>query len=369
MELRPERTSQTASGMHVRPEPETRRRLSGPALRTFFNIAAAWELTVHEQRALLGWPATSTFHKYKAGNFGTLSFDTLTRISLLIGIYKSLQILYPEPGFADRWVRMPNSHQLFGGRPALALMTDGGIDGLHPGAAAARRPQGRMELSAPEALVRWKSAPRLVPSRYPVAGLLDRVADPGDLDALFELEGWTNDRISAEVGLLHTIPRDEWVTGRPMASVVMAAFCHPRREAAGSRPATAARGTRRARSRRRSPSPCITARRSCARSARSKRACRCACTWLISARASTTSGVRGVRRRRCTIRNRYAVSQEFGRQVLESGGNGIVYRSVRDPRGSASSVFGRRLSATCAPAATTNSNGPAGPSLRCGGSD
>jgi len=131
MELRPERSSQNASGMHVRPEPETRRRLSGPALRTFFNIAAAWELTVLEQRALLGWPATSTFHKYKGGNFGTLSFDTLTRISLLIGIYKSLQILYPEPGFADRWVRMPNSHQLFGGRPALALMTDGGIDGLH----------------------------------------------------------------------------------------------------------------------------------------------------------------------------------------------------------------------------------------------
>ena len=126
-----ERKSQAAAGMQVRPEPETRRRLSGPALRTFFNIAAVWGLTVQEQRALLGWPAASTFHKYKKADFGTLSFDTLTRISLVIGIYKSLQILYPEPEFADRWVRMPNSHQLFGGRPALVLMTDGGIDGLH----------------------------------------------------------------------------------------------------------------------------------------------------------------------------------------------------------------------------------------------
>jgi hypothetical protein len=45
---------------------------------------------------------------------------------------------------------------------------------------------------------------------------------------IFELEGWTNDRISAELGVLHTIPRDEWITGRPMAAVVMAAFCHPR---------------------------------------------------------------------------------------------------------------------------------------------
>ncbi len=86
---------------------------------------------MQEQRALLGWPAASTFHKYKAGDIGALSFDTLTRISLVIGIYKSLQILYPEPEFADRWVRMPNSHSLFGGRPALSLMTETGIDGLY----------------------------------------------------------------------------------------------------------------------------------------------------------------------------------------------------------------------------------------------
>lgn len=114
-----------------RSDPDVRRRLSGPALRTFFNIAAAWQLSVAEQRALLGWPASSTFHKYKAGDHGTLSFDTLTRISLVLGIYSGLQVLYPEPAFADAWVRTPNSHALFGGRPALALMVDGGIDGLY----------------------------------------------------------------------------------------------------------------------------------------------------------------------------------------------------------------------------------------------
>jgi len=120
----------SAAPVELRPDPDVRRRLSGPALRTFFNIAAAWQLTVQEQRALLGWPAASTFHKYKAGDHGALTFDTLTRLSLVIGIYKSIQLLYPEPAFADRWLRMPNSHALFGGRPALTLMTDGGIDGL-----------------------------------------------------------------------------------------------------------------------------------------------------------------------------------------------------------------------------------------------
>lgn len=113
-----------------RQDPEVRRRLSAPALRAFFRIASAWHLSVAEQRALLGWPPASTFHKYKSGEPGPLSFDTLTRVSLVLGVYKSLQILYPEPAFADRWVRMPNSHPLFGGRAPIAFLADAGLDGL-----------------------------------------------------------------------------------------------------------------------------------------------------------------------------------------------------------------------------------------------
>jgi hypothetical protein len=119
-----------ATDVRLRPEPEYRKRLSGPALRTFFNIAAAWQLTVVEQRALLGWPAASTYHKYKAREHGALSFDTLTRLSLILGIYKSLHVLYPEPRFADTWVRLPNSNQLFSGGTPLSMMMDSGIDGL-----------------------------------------------------------------------------------------------------------------------------------------------------------------------------------------------------------------------------------------------
>jgi hypothetical protein len=113
-----------------RQDPEVRRRLSLPAVRAFFNIARSWQLSVAEERALLGWPPSSTFHKYKSGDPGPLSFDTLTRISLVLGIYKSLQILYPEPAFADRWVRMPNVNPLFGGRAPIDFVVDAGIDGL-----------------------------------------------------------------------------------------------------------------------------------------------------------------------------------------------------------------------------------------------
>src|SRR2546426_5747371 len=79
-----------------------------------------------------------------------------------------------------------------------------------------------------ETRVQWADTSRLVPSRYPPVGILDRVASPEDLPSIFELESWTNDRISTELGNLHRIPPDEWVVGKPMASVIMAAFCHPR---------------------------------------------------------------------------------------------------------------------------------------------
>jgi hypothetical protein len=120
---------QVAAGR--RSDPKVRRQMSGPAMRTFFNVAEAWGLNNEEQRALLGWPPGSTFFKYKAGDIGTLSFDALTRISLVLGIYKDLHILYPEAELADRWVQLPNSNPLFAGRPALVLMTEGGIDALY----------------------------------------------------------------------------------------------------------------------------------------------------------------------------------------------------------------------------------------------
>src|SRR5215813_3361254 len=88
--------------------------------------------------------------------------------------------------------------------------------------------------------VRAADTCRLVPSRFPTTGILDRVASSEDLPFVFELESWTNDRISTELGILRLVLREEWVTGRAVSSVIMAAFCHPR--AGGGRFNTAARG-------------------------------------------------------------------------------------------------------------------------------
>jgi hypothetical protein len=65
---------------------------------------------------------------------------------------------------------------------------------------------------------------RLIPSRFPPIGLFDTVATGADLAAAMELAGWTNDRLVAE--RVVRLPREDWVHGRPNASIVMAAFLH-----------------------------------------------------------------------------------------------------------------------------------------------
>src|SRR5271166_4083941 len=46
-------------------------------------------------------------------------------------IYKALHILYPDNELADRWIKLPNSNILFGGRPAVEFLAKAGIDGLY----------------------------------------------------------------------------------------------------------------------------------------------------------------------------------------------------------------------------------------------
>jgi len=110
------------------PAPE--KDLSGPALRAFFRIAAAWKLSARQERVLLGSPPESTFFKWKKAQQGNLSRDVLERISYVIGIYKSLQILFPDNARADEWISRPNSAPLFQGQSALQRMLSGNVGDL-----------------------------------------------------------------------------------------------------------------------------------------------------------------------------------------------------------------------------------------------
>jgi Protein of unknown function (DUF2384) len=116
-----------------RPGPEpSPEQMAAAGLRAFARIAEAWGLSVDEQLALLGQPPRSTFFAWrKQPEKAALSRDTLERLSNLLGIYKSLQILLPDPAAADSWVRQPNSAAPFGGGSALQRMLAGNVSDLN----------------------------------------------------------------------------------------------------------------------------------------------------------------------------------------------------------------------------------------------
>jgi hypothetical protein len=194
----------------------------------------------------------------------------------------------------------------------------------------------------PVARVRWARACRLVASRYPSVGIFDDLVDPQDLEALIELEAWTNDRVSTELGVLHLLPRDEWIVGEPMASVVMAAFCHPR--TGGGRFSSELRGAWYA---------ARTVDTALAESVyhRTRELAevghfetRVQMRVYHSDIASTFHDLRDAQGYAPIYDpDSYTLSQQFARGLFDQGSHGIVYDSVRHPGGECLACFRPRL--------------------------
>lgn len=110
-------------------EQAERERLSPAALRAFFNIMEKWAIRDSDARNLLGGVSNGVFYDMKKNPNRTLGVDGLARVSLLIGIFKSLNILYPAD-LADAWVSLPNKNRIFDGGKPLAYMLQGGLEAI-----------------------------------------------------------------------------------------------------------------------------------------------------------------------------------------------------------------------------------------------
>lgn len=196
-------------------------------------------------------------------------------------------------------------------------------------------------MTPPQTAVRWAKSCRLVPSRYPTVGVFDRVASPDDLPELFELEGWTNDRLSAQAGLLHLLPRDEWVVG-PMSSVVMAAFCHP---AQGGRFNDSERGAWYASRTLDTALAESTHRRGRELEEIGVADARMEMRLYYAGFDAGFHDVRGAARAWDAVHHPDDVSaaQRLARMLLDAGSNGIVYRSVRHAGGECLACFRPKL--------------------------
>ncbi len=165
------------------------------------------------------------------------------------------------------------------------------------------------------------------------------VASSEDLEIMFELEAWTNDRISAELGIIRHIPPEEWVTSRPMASVIMASFCHPGLE--GSRFNGPDRGAWYA------ALNLATAHREVIHHRTEELAEIGVFDARVQVRLYFADFQSAFHDIRASIPENepyhhaesYEASQVLSRELLESGSNGILYRSVRRAGGECIACF------------------------------
>ena len=101
-------------------------RRNAVALKAFFGITQKWGLTSEQERILLG-ASRATFYRWKQHKDGTLSADTLERISYVLGIYKALRILLPTELAANTWISKPNMAAIFNGHSALDKLMQGRV--------------------------------------------------------------------------------------------------------------------------------------------------------------------------------------------------------------------------------------------------
>jgi hypothetical protein len=104
-------------------------RLTPAATRNFLKICDLWKLRDTDARQILGGVSNGSFYDLKAGKTKKLDQDRLTRASLVIGIFKALNILYSRK-LADSWIQLPNTNPMFRGDTPLSYIIRGGMPAL-----------------------------------------------------------------------------------------------------------------------------------------------------------------------------------------------------------------------------------------------
>ena len=103
------------------------RHTSTSALKRFFAIADAWELSPLQQCRLLKIPSPQVLQRYRLGQAPRLSATQQERAALIANIQYSLMT---EPGPKDRawaWVHAPAQRPPFDGDSPLYFMLENGL--------------------------------------------------------------------------------------------------------------------------------------------------------------------------------------------------------------------------------------------------
>ncbi len=203
-----------------------------------------------------------------------------------------------------------------------------------------------MPLDIPVTATRWSPCYRIIPSRFPPIGLFEKVADPADLEAVFQIEAMTNDRLRDEVGVLALVPPEDRVSG-PGTTPIMAAFTHLNPEGsrftdgsfgvfyAGLTLDTAIAETRHHRAR------FLAATDEPAQEVDMR-------VYAVDLEAGLHD-IRGLADSHAHLYDpdSYVHAQGLGAELRDTGADGIRYQSVRHPGGECAAAFRPRLLSNC----------------------
>jgi hypothetical protein len=198
----------------------------------------------------------------------------------------------------------------------------------------------------PVVRLQWRAANRIISTRFPSVGILDRLVDPGEIDTLLAIDARTNPRLNDELGAIALIPPEERAVG-PGASVIMAPFAHVNPNGsrfsdgrfgvfyAANRTSTALAEVRYHRER------FLTFSHEAPQTIE-----------LMLYEAAVRGDFHDIRERSNLgwySPTSYARSQPLGARLHDAGSNGLVYRSVRDPKGQCVAVFRPSRISRCRP--------------------
>ncbi|HET7273721.1 MAG TPA: RES family NAD+ phosphorylase [Longimicrobiaceae bacterium] len=186
--------------------------------------------------------------------------------------------------------------------------------------------------------VHWRPCYRIIPSRFPPIAPYDDVAAPEDRDAVFEVESLTNDRLREAAGEISLITAADRVSGSG-SSWIMAPFTHL--TPGGGRFTDSTFGAFYAARMRKTA-----IRETVHHRTRFLREMSAPPTEVDMRVLRTTLHARlhDVRQMRDDLPelydpDDYSQSQRFGRQLHESGSEGVAYDSVRDADGECVAVY------------------------------
>lgn len=118
---------QTSDALSV--QPITEKGKIEVIVKAIVRASDAWKLTNREAADLFDVPI-ATWNRMKSGAYhGRLDQDKVTRVSLIIGIFKGLRLLFNGP-LAHGWVKASNQGPGFLGRPPVQVMIEGGIPAM-----------------------------------------------------------------------------------------------------------------------------------------------------------------------------------------------------------------------------------------------